>query len=57
MRRQAIVYQAHYVAGLMLGRNVLRRLVSAQRHSSFELVRKTASLGHLRILSSLLDTS
>jgi hypothetical protein len=45
---------------LMLGCNLLRRPVSTKRlkrHRSFELVRKTASLRHLCILSSLLDTS
>jgi len=45
---------------LMLGRNLLRRLVSPQRlkrYSSFEFVLKTASLRHLCIRSSRLDSS
>jgi hypothetical protein len=45
---------------LVLGRNLLRRLISTQRLKRYcgqKLVRKTASLRHLCILSSLLDTS
>ncbi len=45
---------------LVVGRNLLRRLVSTQRlkrYRGLKLVRKTASLRLLYILSSLLDTS
>lgn len=45
---------------LVLGCNLLRRPISTKRlkrYGGLKLVRKTASLGHLCILSSLLDTS
>jgi hypothetical protein len=45
---------------LMLGRNLLRRLVCAQRlkrNHGLKLIRKTASRRHFCILSSMLDTS
>ena len=45
---------------LVFGCNLLRRLVTTQRlkrYCGLKLVRKTASLRHLCILSSMLDTS
>ena len=45
---------------LVLGRNLLRRLVSTQRlkrNRGFEFIRKTASRRYFCIPSSMLDTS